>query len=297
MALHRKIPQITFAEHPDQGRKCWISLSGCNFDCKACISTAKQGIGRALSVDELIELTLNASEFIWGKDRMVNRIALTGGEPTLDKDYLLNLISKLKENGVINFELSTNGDLLDEDLLKELSMYYVDILFKPDLKAYDENIHRKYTGKSNANVLKAIELLSNYAPKLHKYGPSFIVRTVFMPDIVGVEEIEKIAKFVSQIDKDVCYRIQQFSPVHGQNITRRPTLEEMLTVYNIAKKYLDNVIVSTYLPTRPEYNYVEVRADELIDEFFEIDRKSKSVIDSWTVKYFTMNQILNLKRK
>lgn len=244
MALRRKIPQITFAEHPDQGRKCWISLSGCNFDCKGCISTAKQGIGRALSVDELIEL--------------------------LDKDYLLSLISKLKENGVINFELSTNGDLLDEDLLKELSMYYVDILFKIDLKTYDENIHRKYTGKSNANVLKAIELLSNYAPKLHKYGPSFIVRTVFMPDIVDVEEIEKIAKFVSQIDKDVCYRIQQFSPVHGQNITRRPTFEEMLTVYNIAKKYLDNVIVSTYLPTRPEYNYVEVRADELIDDFLKL---------------------------
>lgn len=223
MVLQRKIPQITFAEHPDQGRKCWISLSGCNFDCKACISTAKQGMGRALSV--------------------------------------------------------------------------VDILVKIDLKAYDENIHKRYTGKSNANVLKAIELLSNYAAKLHKYGPSFIVRTVFMPDIVDGEEIEKIAKFVSQIDKDVCYRIQQFSPVHGQNITRRPTFEKMLTAYNIAKKYLDNVIVSTYLPTRPEYNYVEVRADELIDEFFEIDRKSKSVIDSWAVKYFTMNQILNFKER
>jgi hypothetical protein len=113
-----------------------------------------------------------------------------------------------------------------------------------------------------------------------------------MPDIVDIDEIEKIAEFVSQIDKNVCYRIQQFSPIHGQNLTRRPTFEEMLTAYNIARKYLDNVIVSTYLPTRTEYNYVEIRADELIDLFAEIDKKSKSVIDSWDVKYFTMNQIL-----
>lgn len=69
----------------------------------------------------------------------------------------------------------------------------------------------------------------------------------------------------------------------------------MIKAYNLARKYLSNVIVSTYLPTRPEYNYVEIRADELLNIFEEIDKKSKSVIDSWNVKYFTMNQILNFK--
>ncbi|MFZ6017036.1 MAG: radical SAM protein [Nitrospirota bacterium] len=294
--MKRKIPQVTFAEHPDQGRKCWISLSGCNFDCKACISTAKQGIGKELSVDELVELILIACKFIWGNGKIVNRVVLTGGEPILNKDYLLSLINRLKENGIVNFELSTNCYLLDENLLNDLCLLNVDILFKPDLKAYDDDIHKQYTGKSNANILKAIELLSKYTRKLHKYGPSFIVRTVLMPGIVDIDQIEKIAKFISEVDKNACYRIQQFSPVHGQNLTRRPTFEEMLAAYNVAKKYLDNVIVSTYLPTRPEYNYVEVRADELTDLFAEINQKSKSVIASWDVKSYTMNQILNFRK-
>lgn len=74
----RKIPQLTFADHPDQRRKIWISLSGCNFDCKSCISMAKEGVGRALTVDELVYLILKSAEFIWGKDEKLDRVAITG---------------------------------------------------------------------------------------------------------------------------------------------------------------------------------------------------------------------------
>jgi len=37
----RKVPLLTFAEHPDQGGKCWISLSGCTFNCKGCAALSK----------------------------------------------------------------------------------------------------------------------------------------------------------------------------------------------------------------------------------------------------------------
>lgn len=288
----RKVPQLTFAQHPDYGRKCWISLSGCNFDCKGCISTAKQGIGRAMSVEELIDLILKSCEIIWGKDTAVSRVAITGGEPLLNEDYLITLIKELKKLSIAKFELSTNAYLLDEDLLNRLFALDVDILFKPDLKAYDKNIHMGYTGKSNANVLKAIELLSKHKDSLPKRGPSFVVRTVYMPGIVGINEIQRIAEFLGKTDKNACYRIQQFSPAHGLNVTRRPNFKEMMRAYNIARGYLDYVIISTYLPTRVEYNYVEIRADELRETFNAVDRKSKSIINSWNVRYFTMNQVL-----
>ena len=286
----RKIPLLTFAEHPDQGKKCWISLSGCNFNCKGCAALAKQGIGRALSSENLVYLVFKSSKFIWGE--MIKRAVITGGEPTLYPDYLLSLISKLNEYGVKYFEISTNGFLLDENLLNELAQLNLNILIKLDVKAYDEKIHKEYTGKSNTNVLRTVELLAKFGQKLYKQSYPFIVRTVYIPGIVGIEEIEKIAKFVSTIDKNVCYRIEQFSPVHGGDISRRPTFEEMMDAYNIARTYLDNVIITTYLPTRPEYNYVEIRPDELLSLFYKIDEKSKSVIKSWRVKYFTIDQIL-----
>jgi pyruvate formate lyase activating enzyme len=288
----RKVPQLTFAEHPDQRKKCWISLSGCNFDCKGCISTAKRGTDRAFSVEELLDLIVKSCKVIYDGG-IINRVNLTGGEPLLEREYFLTLISELKNISVKKFELSTNGYFLDEDLLEKLCSLDIDLLVKLDLKAYNDEIHKQYTEKSNINVLKAIELLSKYAPKFHKYGPSFMVRTVFMPDIFGLDEIEQIAKFLCNVDRNICYRIQQFSPVHVEgNISRRPTFDEMLMAYNIARRYLNNIIVSTYLPTRTEYNYVEVRADELLETFDEIDEKSKSVINSWNVRYFTMDQIL-----
>lgn len=294
--MKRKIPQITFAEHPDQGRKCWISLSGCNFNCKGCISAGKQGTGRALSVEELVNLIQRSCKFIYN-DEVVNRVNLTGGEPTLDLDYFLSSVRELRKMSIKKFEISTNGYLIDEHLLDGLSLLDADILVKLDVKFYDEDLHRWYTGKSNANVLKAVELLHKYASNLRKFGPGFMVRTVYIPEIMTINEIEKIAKFISQIDKNVCYRIQQFSPVHiEEKISRRPTFDEMLSAYNIARKYLNNVVISTYLPTRPEYNYVEIRADELIETFNEIDQKSKTVIESWNVEYFTMNQILRKEK-
>ncbi|MFN3527912.1 MAG: radical SAM protein [Candidatus Altarchaeaceae archaeon] len=289
--ISRKITNLTFAEHPDQGIKCWVSLSGCNFNCKACFASAKEGIGRDLSVDELINLIIKASKKIYGK--IVDRVDLTGGEPLLNKEYLLDLMKKLREISIKDFELSTNGFLLDEKLLEELSALDINLLIKIDLKAYTDEIHKEYTGKSNKNVLNAIKLTSKYAKNLHKRG-IFIVRTVFMPDIFGYDEIEKISKFLSEVDKNVCYRLQQFSPVYSkEKISRRPTFDEMLEAYNVARKYLENVIVSTYLPTRPEYNYVEIRADELKDVFNEIDNKSKQLIKSWRVKSYTMNEILS----
>ncbi|MEW6095111.1 MAG: radical SAM protein [bacterium] len=289
----REIPLLTFAEHPDQGKKCWISLSGCNFDCKGCAALAKQGVGKILSSQDLADLVFKSSYFIWGK--MIKRAVITGGEPTLYPDYLLSLISKLNAYSVKCFEISTNGFLLDENLLNELSQLNLDILIKLDVKAYDDRIHKEYTGKSNTNVLNAVELLSKFSSKLYKQNYPFVVRTVYIPNIIGIEQIEKVAKFAATIDKSICYRIQQFSPVHGGNISRRPTFEEMMDAYNIARTYLENVVITTYLPTRPEYNYVEIRAEELSNFFEEIDQKSKSVIRSWNVKYFTMNQILNSK--
>jgi len=103
----RKIPFITFVVKPY--KKAKINLSGCNFDCKGCFAIAKQGIGRALSVEELIDLFVKSCETIYGE--MIYDVQLTGGEPTVDIDYLLLLIKRFKEFNINNIGISTNGYL------------------------------------------------------------------------------------------------------------------------------------------------------------------------------------------
>lgn len=179
MTAFRKVPFLTCEVSPR--RKVKINLSGCNFDCKGCFAIAKQETGRTFSVEGLLNLFIKSCRLIYGG--LVDDVQMTGGEPTKDPDYLLYLIRGLRYLGVSKIGVSTNGHMLDKDLVDELNSLSVDYI-KLDLKAYTDEIHKWYTGKSNINVLRAVRLL-------HDYGLNFYVRTIFIPNIVDIPEIEK----------------------------------------------------------------------------------------------------------
>ena len=285
MKLYRKIPFLTFVVSPY--RKLKINLSGCNFDCKGCFAIAKKEVGPALTVEGLSNLIAKSCLFLYGNDKMPNDVQMTGGEPTTNRDYLISLINNLRNLGVKKIGISTNGYLLDKNLIRKLKSLGVDYI-KLDIKAYTKEIHTDYTGKNNARVLRAVKLLceNNF---------NFYVRTIFIPQIISFEEIEKIARFLSQADKNISYKIYQFAPEQLKwKVSRSPTCEEMRKAYSIAKKYLNNVeFYTTETAYKPApYKCVEVRADELKDEFKKIDKISKFIIPNWHIEYFLMNQIL-----
>lgn len=292
MTLFRKVPFLTCEVTPR--RKVKINLSGCNFDCKGCFAMAKREAGRALSVEELLDLLVKSCRLIYGG--LVEDVQMTGGEPTKDPDYLLSLIRGLRELGVNKIGISTNGHMLDRDLVEALKSLSVDYI-KLDLKAYTDEIHKWYTGESNINVLRAIRLL-------HEYGLNFYVRTIFIPDIVDVPEVEKIAKFLTCLDKNILYRLYQFAPEQLDfKLSRGPREEEMLKAFDVARKYLDKVEFFVYPKTSktsayktaydPNYKIVEVRADELLENFKKIDEIAKLVNRNWDVQYLTMDQVLS----
>jgi pyruvate-formate lyase-activating enzyme len=282
----RKIPFLTFVVSPS--RKLKINLSGCNFDCKGCFAIAKEEVGRQFSVEELINLIIKSCRVLYDNGKIPSDVQMTGGEPTTNITYLTSLIRNLRKISVERIGISTNGYLLDRSLVEELKSSGVDYI-KLDIKAYTERIHTDYTGRSNAPILMAVKLLCEY-----KFN--FYVRTIFTPQIIDFGEIEKIATFLSQVDKKISYKIYQFAPEQlNEKVSKSPTLEEMQKAYSIAKRYLNNVeFYTTETAYKPEpYKCVEVRADELLNRFKKIDRISNSVIKSWDMRYFTMNQILN----
>ena len=283
MTVCRKVPFLTFVVNPY--RKAKINLSGCNFDCKGCFALAKQEVGRAFSVEGLLDLLVKSCQFLYGE--MVDDVQFTGGEPTTDKDYLISSIKKLRKLNVKRIGFSTNGHLLDRRLVAELKFLDVNYI-KLDIKAYTAKIHAGYTGKANTYVLRALKLL-------HEYNLNFYARTIFTPPVIGFDEIEKIARFLSKVDRSIAYKIYQFAPEQvDKKVSRAPTQEEMQKAYSVAKKYLDNVeFYTTATAYRPDRKYVEIWADELLDRFKKISEIAKSVIKDWHMEYFTMNQILN----
>ena len=157
---------------------------------------------------------------------------LAGGEPTLYKNDLLDFI-KLCKMRFPKITLSTNGYLLDSDFVLELEKNGLDEIHI-DLKAYSNALHEWYTEKPNRRVLKSIKLS-------YKSNIDLEVVTVFIPEIVDLNEIEEIANFLSIIG-EINYRIIRYIPVG--NLSKRPTEADIEKAVFTAKKYLKNVTSS-----------------------------------------------------
>ena len=239
--------------------RVWFMLTGCNFRCKGCFRSARDGGGTLLTANETLERMELACLNYYG---MVPVEALiTGGEPTIDKEYLVSLVRGLKEKGFEKIVLMTNGYELgaDEDYVPELEEAGLTEAHV-DLKAYSEELHQWYTGKSNRPVLRAIE-------KLNASRIQLLVQTIYMPGIVDETEIEKIAQFLASLNPDIRYRINPFAPIFAyEKVTRRPTLEEMERAFEIASKYLPNTIISRscyreYPTPPPQKTWITVYPD------------------------------------
>jgi pyruvate formate lyase activating enzyme len=280
--LKRKISSLTFIVSPV--KRTYINLAGCNFDCKACFAVAKDRVGRDFTPKELLNFFIKTCELMW--KGIADEVVLTGGEPTISPRYLLDLIRELKEIGVGKIELSTNGYLLEEDYLTKLKAGGIDLV-KLDLKAYSEGVHRWYTGRGNDNILRAVRLL-------HKSGLNFLVRTIFIPNIVDIDEVERIAAFLSEVDENIPYRIYQFAPGEA-GISTKPERGDMARALDVAKRNLRNaealIDVNSY---RSDWTSVEICADELLPVYYEIAKGSAEFMPSWKYRYkvFGMNQVL-----
>ncbi|XRO77412.1 radical SAM protein [Methanocaldococcus sp. 10A] len=201
--------------------KITVMCYGCNFKCKNCF--VKMDSYKEIPPTKLCKIIDNLCS-----KKKINTILIAGGEPTLQKDLPeFTRLLKSKNRKVI---LTTNGYYL-KNIVDDLFVDEIHV----DLKAYDDEKHKYLTGKSNKNVLKCIEYLA-------KKKLNFEVDTVLIPNIVDIDEIEKIAKFLSKWDTK--YRIIGYAPFNNNLNARNPTKEEILKAKEIAKKYLSNVTTS-----------------------------------------------------
>lgn len=180
----------------------------CNLSCKGCFcnyETRDFGLiddwaelvgnrapasppGRFLSLEEVMRL-------IEGLD--IDRAVFIGTEPSLDPE-LPALAKALHERfGSYNIML-TNG-------VKLTSMEHIDeVIFS--LKAVSEDIYRDYTGRSNKRTLE------NFLT-VYRSGKKLQAECLLIPGYIDTQEIERIARFVASIDRDITLRIDGYFPL------------------------------------------------------------------------------------
>lgn len=192
------------------------ACSGCDDCIRACRfdSTPK---ARTRSVDELVEAVRGPAPFLSG-------VTVSGGEATLQAGFVRDFFATLKADarlGRLTCFVDSNGaapTAVWDDLDPVMDGAMI------DLKAFDDDVHRRMTAQPNAPVLRSIEHLAARG-KLHE------VRLLLLPGVNDApEHLARTAAWLRGVDPDVRVKVIGFRchgvrPIAGD--VPEPTAEAM----------------------------------------------------------------------
>ena len=165
--------------------KCPNALASCNL-CGACTvycpTDARKLYGKEMTVSEILDEILRDRAFY---ENSGGGVTFSGGECLLQIDVLEELLKACKAEG-IHTAVDTAGHVPYEFF--ERILPYTD-LFLYDVKAFDTEIHKQYTGVGNERILENLA-------KLLQIGAPIWVRIPTIPTVnANVEEMQKIKAF------------------------------------------------------------------------------------------------------
>ena len=149
-------------------------------------------VGQEKSADELLAQALRYKSY-W-KDE--GGITVSGGEPLLQMDFLIELFRKAKEQG-INTTIDTSGAPFTREepffgKFNEL-MKYTDLLLV-DIKHIDNEQHKRLTGHTNENIFYMAQYLSEIKTPVW-------IRPVLVPERNDIEEyLKKLDNFIKKLN-------------------------------------------------------------------------------------------------
>lgn len=169
---------------------------GCGQCAKGCYSGAKVMCGKDMTDEEIMGEILSDRAY-YGND---GGVTFSGGEPMWQKDAVSRLADMCKKEGV-GTAIETSMIIFDEKVFKKMDLVMC------DLKIWDSDKHKKYTGVGN-------EVIKENIKKLDRLGIPFIVRTPVIPGVNdGKEEIGKIRGFLSGFSNVVRYELLAYHPL------------------------------------------------------------------------------------
>ncbi|MEW6327660.1 MAG: radical SAM protein [Thermodesulfobacteriota bacterium] len=221
---------------------------GCNLRCPQCQNWAITygGKGSPLTPKEAAH-EITSSRRYFGVDRM----AISGGECTLNRPWLIQYIKEIK---VLNpdrkarFHVDTNGSLLTPDYIDDLldaGMTDIGI----DLKALEVSTFQHITGlKDKVLAQTYMDNAWNAVHNILKHYKDRVFLGIGIPynkDLISKEEIRRMGEKICVIDPEVQVCVLDYRGEFRSGI-KRPTYGEMVEIYNVLKSAgLDTVICQT----------------------------------------------------
>lgn len=183
----------TFGSVDGPGIRFVVFFKGCPMRCKFCHNPDTWDINGSemKTADELLSQALRYKSY-WKKG---GGITVSGGEPLLQIDFLIEFFKKAKEKG-IHVTLDTSGSPFTRKepfLSKFNELMKVTDLVMLDIKEIDEDDHKILTGCSNSNILD----MAKYLSEINK--PVWIRHVLVSGMSDNDEKLIKLDKFIKTL--------------------------------------------------------------------------------------------------
>ena len=183
----------TFGSVDGPGLRYILFLKGCRLRCAFCHNADTWDLSSEdqRSADEILDHAERYRSY-WGSE---GGITVSGGEPLLQIDFLIELFKKAKQRN-INTCIDTAGEPFTKEgewftKFEEL-MHYTDILLV-DIKHIDRNKNIRLTGKPNDNILEMFHYLSDINKPIW-------IRQVLVPGWTDdIDDLKKTRAFIETL--------------------------------------------------------------------------------------------------
>ena len=188
----------TFGAVDGPGIRYVLFFQGCPLRCLFCHNpdTWHFSRGKEISSEKVFEDIIRYKNFI-----KKGGVTLSGGEPLMQPKFAEDILRRCREAG-LHTAIDTGGSIPlvhAKSVIDEADMLLLDI------KAIDDEMCRKITGRSNKNALDIL----NYCEKV---GKSVIIRHVLLPGYtLDEKELKRLAEYIRGFK---CILRTEFLPFH-----------------------------------------------------------------------------------
>ncbi|MFX0058454.1 MAG: radical SAM protein [Candidatus Hodarchaeota archaeon] len=237
-------PEYSDYKGPEFGTYSYAAfLYGCTFDCLFCQNASH----KHFSKKNLSDASILASQIV--KNKKITCLCYFGGTPEAQLPFTINLANIIlekirKEDSSRKFRICWEWNGSGHPELVEKCMNIAiksggNIKF--DLKSFNEKLNIALCGVSNKNTLENFKFLAEKYFGIRKGVPEMSGCTLMVPGYINHNEIELIAKFISNINDKIPYSLLVF---HGDYQMRDLPItpkKQALRCLETAQKYLENV--------------------------------------------------------
>ena len=184
----------TFGSVDGPGVRFLIFFQGCPMRCRYChnADTWRVNSDNQMTADELLDKAERYRSY-WGKE---GGVTVSGGEPLLQIDFLLELFEKAKQRGV-NTCIDTAGQPFSRQepfFSKFERLCALTDLFLVDIKHIDSERHRQITRHGNENILDMLRYLSDIKKPVW-------IRHVLVPGLTDDDDaLRRTRAFIETLD-------------------------------------------------------------------------------------------------